>query len=78
MKNFITIFLVLILSLFSNFQMANSLDDSEIINEEIQIEKIRNNKVKDDSLKTSSNSDDIFGDEQTFPFVAGLGKNAAH
>tara|TARA_Y100000589_G_C26858261_1_gene508859 strand:- start:217 stop:393 length:177 start_codon:yes stop_codon:yes gene_type:complete len=58
--------------------MANSLDDSEIINEEIQIEKIRNNKVKDDSLKTSSNSDDIFGDEQTFPFVAGLGKNAAH
>jgi len=27
-------------------------------------------------LKQSA--EDIFGDEQTFPFVAGLGKNAAH
>ena len=25
-----------------------------------------------------SSAEDIFGDEQTFPFVAGLGKNAAH
>ena len=31
-------------------------------------------------IRDSSNSsvEDIFGDEQTFPFVAGLGKNAAH
>ena len=30
------------------------------------------NKISDSSVE------DIFGDEQTFPFVAGLGKNAAH
>jgi len=28
--------------------------------------------------KSNSSMEDIFGDEQTFPFVAGLGKNAAH
>ena len=27
---------------------------------------------------SNSSVEDIFGDEQTFPFVAGLGKNAAH
>jgi len=27
---------------------------------------------------SNSSAEDIFGDEQTFPFVAGLGKNAAH
>ena len=31
---------------------------------------------KSDNPKTSN--DDIFGDEQAFPFIAGLGKNAAH
>ena len=33
-----------------------------------------NNKA--DTPKASN--EDIFGDEQTFPFIAGLGKNAAH
>ena len=44
----------------------------------MQIDATKDNKVKDDSLKSNLNKDDIFGDEQTFPFVAGLGKNAAH
>ena len=38
-------------------------------------------EVNPDSRKTkisNSSVEDIFGDEQTFPFVAGLGKNAAH
>jgi len=38
-------------------------------------------EIKPDNKKNNiSNSlaEDIFGDEQTFPFVAGLGKNAAH
>ena len=38
-------------------------------------------EIKPDNKKTNiSNSsvEDIFGDEQTFPFIAGLGKNAAH
>ncbi len=35
-----------------------------------------NNKGKTDIPKASN--EDIFGDEQAFPFIAGLGKNAAH
>ena len=38
-------------------------------------------EIKPDNKKTNiSNSsvEELFGDEQTFPFVAGLGKNAAH
>ena len=33
---------------------------------------------KTNTNNLNKNANDIFGDEQTFPFVAGLGKNAAH
>ena len=78
MKKFISFFLVLIISFFSNSQIANSLEDNIVSNENIQIEGKKNDKVNNDSTKSNSNKNDIFGDEQTFPFVAGLGKNAAH
>ena len=78
MKKFISIFLILIISLFTDSQIANSIEENAIIDEKIQIEGIKDNKVSDDSSKSNSSKDDIFGDEQTFPFVAGLGKNAAH
>ena len=78
MKKFISIFLVLIISFFTNSQIANTLEENVIKNENMQIDATKDNKVKDDSLKSNLNKDDIFGDEQTFPFVAGLGKNAAH
>jgi len=78
MKNFISLFLVLIISLFANSKIANSLEESVSINESIKIEGKMDNKANDDSSKSNLNKDDIFGDEQTFPFVAGLGKNAAH
>ena len=78
MKKFISLFLVLIISLFTNSQIANTLEENVIRNENMQIDAAKDNKVKDDSLKSNLNKDDIFGDEQTFPFVAGLGKNAAH
>ena len=77
MKKFISLFLVLIISLFANSQIANSLEESVTRNESIKIEGKMDNKVNDSS-KSNLNKDDIFGDEQTFPFVAGLGKNAAH
>ena len=77
MKKFISMLLVLIISFFANSQIANSLEENTTRNEKIQIEGIKDNKVNDDSSKSNSNND-IFGDEQTFPFVAGLGKNAAH
>tara|TARA_B100000212_G_scaffold307929_1_gene257380 strand:+ start:881 stop:1117 length:237 start_codon:yes stop_codon:yes gene_type:complete len=78
MKKFISIFLALIISLFIDSQIANALEDILITEENTQIEGTNSNKVDVDSSKSSSNKDDIFGDEQTFPFVAGLGKNAAH
>ena len=78
MKKFISLFLVLIISLFANLQIAYSVEESVTENERMKIEGKMDNKINDDSSKSILNKDDIFGDEQTFPFVAGLGKNAAH
>ena len=78
MKKFISMLLVLIISLYADTQIANSLEENVISNEKIQIEERIDNKVVNDSTESNYNKDDIFGDEQTFPFVAGLGKNAAH
>ena len=77
MKRIILFVCVLVFSIFSN---TNNLLAKEIGN---NINDISNEieEIKPDNKKTNiSNSsvEDIFGDEQTFPFVAGLGKNAAH
>ena len=34
--------------------------------------------IKDIGDIPITSNEDIFGDEQAFPFIAGLGKNAAH
>ena len=78
MKKIISIFLVLLISLFADSQIANSIEETAIIEEKIQMEGIKDNKFTNDTKKSNYDKDDIFGDEQTFPFVAGLGKNAAH
>ena len=78
MKNLFSIFLILFISLFIDSQIVFSVEENTVISKEINIEDFNEKKPKDDSLNSNSNSDDIFGDEQTFPFVAGLGKNAAH
>jgi len=62
MKRIILFLCVLVFSIFSN---TNNLLAKEI-----------ENNIKDNI--SNSSEEDIFGDEQTFPFVAGLGKNAAH
>ena len=54
-------------------EIGNNIKDN-ISNE---IEEIKPDKNKKNNILNSS-AEDIFGDEQTFPFVAGLGKNAAH
>ena len=78
MKKIVLFSCVLIFSIFSNMnnllakEIENNIKDN--ISNEIE-------EIKPDNKKTNiSNSsvEDIFGDEQTFPFVAGLGKNAAH
>ena len=79
MKRIILFLCVLVFSIFSNTnnllakEIGNNIkDDISNKNEEI---KLDNNKKTNIS---NSSAEDIFGDEQTFPFVAGLGKNAAH
>ena len=62
MKKIVLFLCVLVFSIFSN--------TSNLLAKEIE------NNIKDNI--SNSSVEDIFGDEQTFPFVAGLGKNAAH
>ena len=78
MKGIILFLCVLVFSIFSNTnnllakEIGNNIKD-DISNE---IEEIKPDNKKNNI--SNSSAEDIFGDEQTFPFVAGLGKNAAH
>ena len=80
MKRIVLFLCVLVFSIFSNMnnllakEIENNIKDNNNISNEIE-------EIKPDNKKTdisNSSVEDIFGDEQTFPFVAGLGKNAAH
>ena len=78
MKRIVLFLCVLVFSIFSNTNnlLAEEIENNikENISNEIE-------EIKPDNKKTNisnSSAEDIFGDEQTFPFVAGLGKNAAH
>ncbi len=78
MKRIILFLCVLVFSIFSN--ISNSLA-KEIENNNSDISSNEIEEIKSDNKNTiisKSTSEDIFGDEQTFPFVAGFGKNAAH
>jgi len=78
MKRIILFLCALVFLIFSN---TNNLLAKEIGN---NIKDDTSNEIEestpDKNKKNISNAsaEDIFGDEQTFPFVAGLGKNAAH
>ena len=71
--------LALIFSLSSSFVFANEIGN-ELEN------KAHNNDTKNDFKSNSkeetniakASDKDLFGDEQAFPFIAGLGKNAEH
>ena len=79
MKRLVLVLCILVFSIFSNTnnllakEIGNNIKDD--ISNEIQEIKPDINKKTNIS---NSTAEDIFGDEQTFPFVAGLGKNAAH
>tara|TARA_B100001109_G_scaffold36862_1_gene28876 strand:- start:893 stop:1168 length:276 start_codon:yes stop_codon:yes gene_type:complete len=79
MKFILTSLLTFIFSFLINTQIviADQLDTSSQI-ESDSLERIENTKDIEKSSKLKKSEGDIFGDEQTFPFVAGLGKNAAH
>ena len=79
MKFILTSLLTFIFSFLINTEIviADQLDTSSQI-ESDSLERIENTKDIEKSSKLKKSEGDIFGDEQTFPFVAGLGKNAAH
>tara|TARA_Y100001978_G_scaffold191556_1_gene195776 strand:- start:819 stop:1058 length:240 start_codon:yes stop_codon:yes gene_type:complete len=79
MKFIFTILIALSFSFLVNSQIVFGEEDtnSNQLNKD-SLENIENLKDDAKSAKTKRSEADIFGDEQTFPFVAGLGKNAAH
>ena len=79
MKFILSSLLTFIFSFLINTQIVitDQLDTSSQI-ESDSLERIENTKDIEKSSKLKKSEGDIFGDEQTFPFVAGLGKNAAH
>ena len=81
MKRIIAFVFVLVFSLFMS--ISNCLADeigSEINNDFSKNSKPSSikNKNNDNTDSPKASNEDIFGDEQAFPFIAGLGKNAAH
>ena len=79
MKRIILFLCVLDFSIFSNTSnlLAKEIGNNIKDNISSEIEEIKPDNNKNTNISNSS-AEDIFGDEQTFPFVAGLGKNAAH
>ena len=81
MKKIISIVCTLVFSLLLN--ISNCLADEIVskLNNDVSNELKPNNFINNNNDKTDipkASNEDIFGDEQAFPFVAGLGKNAAH
>ncbi|KGG09805.1 hypothetical protein [Prochlorococcus marinus] len=78
MKKIVLFLCVLVFSIFSNTNnlLANEIENNIKDNISNEIEEIKPDNKK--NKISNSSVEDLFGDEQTFPFVAGLGKNAAH
>ena len=79
MKRIVFLVFVFVFSIFSytNNLLAKEIGNNIKDNIYNEIEEIKPDNNKKTNISDSP-SEDIFGDEQTFPFVAGLGKNAAH
>ena len=81
MKSIIAFAFVFVISFFLSVgdcladQTGSELNNNLFKESKFNDEKTNNND-KVDIPKVSD--EDIFGDEQAFPFIAGLGKNAAH
>jgi len=79
MKRIILFLCAFVFLIFSNTNnlLAKEIDNNIKDDASNEIEEVRPDNNKKNNISNSS-VEDIFGDEQTFPFVAGLGKNAAH
>ena len=78
MKRIVLFLCVLVFSIFFNTNnlLAKEIENNIKENTSNDIEEIK--PINKKTNISNSSAEDIFGDEQTFPFVAGLGKNAAH
>ena len=76
----IILFVFVIFCFFSfNNCLADEID-GELSNDfstELKSNDVKND-IKNKGDFPEASNEDIFGDEQAFPFIAGLGKNAAH
>ena len=79
MKRIVLFFCVLVFSVFLNTSNTFAKEIRNDVGNNIaeDVSEIKPDQDKKTNISESS-IEDIFGDEQTFPFVAGLGKNAAH
>ena len=80
MKRIVLFLFALVFSIFSNTNnlLAKEIENNVKENISNEIEEIKPDNNNQKTNISNSSAEDIFGDEQTFPFVAGLGKNAAH
>jgi len=81
MKSIISFACVFVVSFFLSFSYCLADEIGSDLNNNFSNES-KSSDVKTDinekDITPRATNEDIFGDEQTFPFIAGLGKNAAH
>ena len=81
MKSIILSLFVFVSSFFLSFNNCLADEIGGELNNDLSMESKSNdviNDIKDKGDIPKTSNEDIFGDEQAFPFIAGLGKNAAH
>ena len=81
MKSFFLSLFVLVSSFFFNFKNCLADEIGGELSNDLSMESKSSdvkNDIKDKNDIPITSNEDIFGDEQAFPFIAGLGKNAAH
>ena len=81
MKSIISFACVLVISFFFGVSgcLADEIDSglNNNLSKDSKSKNVKNN-INDKVDIPKASNEDIFGDEQAFPFIAGLGKNAAH
>ena len=81
MKSIIVSLFVFVSSFFMSFNNCLADETGDKLSNDLSLESKANdvkNDIKDNGDIPKASNEDIFGDEQAFPFIAGLGKNAAH
>ena len=81
MKSIILSLFVFVSSFFLSFHNCLANEIGGELSNDLSLESKSNdvkNDIKDKGDIPRTSNEDIFGDEQAFPFIAGLGKNAAH